>query len=410
MNARFDRRVFLGAAAGTIACAGAPRAPNKRDDPYRSLRGLCEGEAPLSREEHRANQQRAQAQLQAKGYRALVVEPGATMFHLSGVRWWPSERPFLMVLRPQGPPQWIAPAFEATRALERAGADAQLLLWQEHEDPYALLAKSLSAKGPVAVEPQMRHFVVEGARRALGEVVSGASIVRALRMIKTPRELALLSRANRATKAALTYTRAKTAPGMRESQVRKIVLDAQRAAGLVDVWALVLFAQNAAFPHGSGKERVLREGDVVLIDTGGRLHGYCSDITRTWSCGRPSDEARRAWDTVQKAQAAAFSMLRPGVPCAEVDTAARAVLEKSGYGGGYERFWHRLGHGIGLRGHEHPYLVRGNTLKLQPGMTMSNEPGIYIAGKLGVRIEDIVAITEDGHTVFGPPTRPLWQA
>jgi Xaa-Pro dipeptidase len=167
------------------------------------------------------------------------------------------------------------------------------------------------------------------------------------------------------------------------------------------VWALVLFGENAAFAHGTGKERTLAKGDMVLIDTGGSLHGYCSDITRTWACGSASDEARRAWDTVLAAQAAAFEQLRPGVACEAVDAAARKVITDAGYGEGYTSFWHRLGHGIGLQGHEHPYLVPGNARLLRPGMTMSNEPGIYVRGAFGVRIEDIIAITEDGHRVFG---------
>ena len=180
---------------------------------------------------------------------------------------------------------------------------------------------------------------------------------------------------------------------------------AQKAAGLTDVWVLALFGPAASFPHGTHEDRALRPGDVVLVDTGGSLHGYRSDITRTWVLGEPSRDVLRAWDTVAAAQAAALAKMAPGVACAEVDAAARAVIAQAGYGTahGYEAFTHRLGHGIGLQVHEPPYLVTDNDLRLQPGMTMSNEPGIYLPGRFGIRIEDIVAITSSGAEVFGDP-------
>lgn len=403
--AAFDRRTLLEAAAKAailpaIGCASNTRPSVSAADPYAAMRGLTGGAAPLGPADHRGHLERAQDLVKKNGHAALVVEAGYTLFHLTGVRWWPSERPFLLVLRPDGPPRYIVPAFERTRALERAGADAELLPWQEDEDPYLLIAKA-AGPGTLAVDEEMRHFVVEGLRSAGREVVSGGDLVRDVRMIKTTKELALLESANLATKAALELARKRTAPGMKESELRKIVTEAQEAAGLGQTWALVLFGPNAAFPHGTGKERTLQDGDLVLIDTGGSLHGYRSDITRTWACGTASDEARRAWDTVLAAQSAALEVLRPGVKCGAVDAAARKVISDAGYGAGYEKFWHRLGHGIGLQVHEHPYLVNKNDLVLRPGMTMSNEPGVYVPGKFGVRIEDIVAVTEDGNHVFG---------
>ncbi|MEX1367619.1 MAG: M24 family metallopeptidase, partial [Nannocystaceae bacterium] len=179
------------------------------------------------------------------------------------------------------------------------------------------------------------------------------------------------------------------------------------AAGLSDVWVLALFGPAASFPHGTAQDRALAPGDVVLVDTGGSLHGYRSDISRTWVHGRASAEVRRAFDTVVAAQRAALRRIAPGTACGEVDAAARSVIEGQGFGRDYERFTHRLGHGIGLEVHEHPYLVRGSSRVLAPGMTMSNEPGIYVPGRFGIRIEDIVAVTADGHEVFGPMVRDL---
>lgn len=398
---RWDRRTLLRAGASCLAlpalsCATAPR---PADDRYASLRGFTADAKPLTAEHHAKHVARARELVRGAGLTALVVEAGRTLWYLSGVRWGLSERPFLMIVPAEGSPRWVAPAFEALRARESIG-DAELLVWQEDEDPYALAKKAIGT-GRVAVAPQMRDFVVRGLRGAVGEVESGAAIVEALRTIKGPDELALLERANLATKAALRIARDATRVGMSEGEMRTIITEAQQAAGLVHVWALVLFGENAAFPHGTGRERTLAEGDLVLIDTGGQLHGYCSDITRTWPCGNATPDAKRALETVLAAQSAAFEVLAPGTPCADADAAARKVIADAGFGEDYAAFTHRLGHGIGLDGHEAPYLVRGNTTILRPGMTMSNEPGIYRPGAFGVRIEDILAITADGHRVFG---------
>lgn len=400
---KVDRRTLLkagssGLTLAAMGCATTPPAPS----PFTTLHGFTKDAVPLTPKHHAQHLARAQVLMREAGLSALVVEAGRTLWYLSGVAWWPSERPFLLIVPAEGTPRWIAPAFEALRAKESIGeADAELLLWQEDEDPYALAKKAIG-EGRAAVEPRTRDFVVRGIEGALGRrLEDGGPIVRDLRMIKSEAELALMERANLATKAALEVAMARTRVGMTEGQMKSVITDAQRAAGLVNVWALVLFGENAAFPHGTGQERSLADGDLVLIDTGGQLHGYCSDITRTWPCGRPSDEAARALDTVLAAQDAAFGVLKPGAACEDADAAARKVITDAGFGEDYAAFTHRLGHGIGLDGHEAPYLVRGNKTVLRPGMTMSNEPGIYRPGAYGVRIEDILVITDDGYRVFG---------
>lgn len=389
--------------------------PTEEDDPWAALAGSCEGIAPPDAAERAGHRERLQRVLHDAGCDALIVEPGATMQYLAGVHWGRSERPFLLVLARTGEPLWVVPAFEERTAREQLPA-AVLRGWREHESPYSQLAAGLAERGldagRVAVDPQLRNFVVEGLRGALGpgRVVDGAGHVEAVRMRKHPAELERLRRANEVTKAALRLV-AETAvrEGMRQSELAEHVRRAQERAGLADVWVLALFGPNAAFPHGTAEDRALRSGDLVLVDTGGSLHGYRSDITRTWALGTASEPARRAWGAVARAQRAALAAIRPGVRCGDVDAAARAVIEAEGFGRDYHRFTHRLGHGIGLEVHESPYLVAGSSRILEPGMTMSNEPGIYEPGVLGVRIEDIVAVTDDGCEVFGPSVESLDQ-
>src|SRR6185503_20148371 len=195
-------------------------------------------------------------------------------------------------------------------------------------------------------------------------------------------------------------------PGLLDRELGRWVTHAQERLGLRDTWVLPLFGPSAAYPHGEPEGRALEEGASILVDTGGALHGYQSDITRSWSFGPPHDaEFTRAWQAVRAAQQAAFERMAPGVPCREVDRAARAAIEAAGYPGGYTVFGHRLGHGIGLEGHEEPYFDGGNELLLAAGMTFSDEPGIYLPGRLGVRLEDIVVVTPSGADVFGS-----WQA
>lgn len=386
----------------------------ERDDPWAALAGACEGIAPPTADERAGHCERLQRGLHEAGLAALVAEPGATMQHLAGVHWGRSERPFLLVLPRAGAPWWVVPAFEEGTAREQLGAAAAVRVWQEHESPQAIAAAGLAEHGlgelPVAVEPQLRHFVVEGLRRALGpgRVVDGAAVVDAVRMRKQPAELQRLRRANEVTKAALgLVARTAVREGMRQSELAEHVRRAQERAGLTDVWVLALFGPNAAFPHGTARDRALQEGDLLLVDTGGSLHGHRSDITRTWCLGSPPAAARAAWRVVAAAQQAAIEAIRPGVACGAVDAAARAIVDAAGLGPGYRRFTHRLGHGIGLEVHEHPYLVPGSTRILEAGMTMSVEPGIYEPGAFGVRIEDIVAVTDDGCEVFGPRVEAL---
>jgi Xaa-Pro dipeptidase len=406
---------LLGCAGRAPAGAAAPAAPGAspaataQPTPARfaSLAGFCAAVNAPDEIERAGRRELGRRLAHDAGFAAVILEAGTSLYYFTGLRWRPSERPLLWVLPARGEPVWIGPAFEEG-TLRQSGAvrDAELRVWQEHEDPYAVAAQALADRGlrtgRVAVDSELRWFVAQGLRRAGLDLDSGAAIVDLSRMHKSPAELACLRRANEATKAALSAVAPHVQAGMRQSDVAALVREAQAAAGLGSIWALVLLGPDAAYPHGTESDRALAEGDLILVDTGGTLHGYCSDITRTWAFGAPDDEQRRAWDIVSEAQRAAMASIRPGARCSDVDATARAVVAAAGYGDGYEQFTHRLGHGIGLNGHEHPYLVRGNQLALAPGMTMSNEPGLYLPGRLGVRIEDIVAVTPNGVEVFGP--------
>lgn len=378
------------------------------DSRFDALDGFCDGIAAPNADEYAGHVRRMQQVLRESGQAALVAESSATMTWLSGVRWGRSERPFTIVVPAEGTPWFLCPAFEQGTARQQL-PDAQLHVWQEHQDPYAVVAKVLGKpKGAIAVDGQLRAFIVEGLRRVFGgKVVDGRPVVDACRMHKTDVELSRLRRANEATKAALQRVAELVTPAMRQSEVTTLVRAAQQRAGLDSVWALVLAGDNAAYPHGREGDRPIGDGELLLVDTGGGLFGYRSDITRTWAIGTPNDAVAHAWEVVAQAQRAALALMRPGARCADVDAAARAVIAKEGFGDEYTALTHRLGHGIGLETHEVPYLRPDNDRLLAPGMTMSNEPGIYRPGEFGVRIEDIVAITEDGHEVFGPLVKSL---
>ena len=375
--------------------------------------------APISGAEKAARVARLASLLEAARVDALVVEPGATLHYLCDLHWHVSERLFALVVLADGSSFWIAPAFEVQRATEEiaaAGAPSGPVVgWNEDEYAWAPLATALRERGVgrVAVEPQCRAFVHTHLAAALGAgaVLSGEPIVCALRGRKDEHELALLRTANELTQEAIAVVAEGLEPGITDHELGRRMRVAQERLGLTDVWVLPLIGPDAALPHGGPTGRALARGDWILVDTGGSFHGYQSDNTRTWCFdAEPDVDTLRAWHVVQDAQRAAFEALRPGATCRSVDAAARAVIDAGGYGTGYSAFSHRLGHGIGTEGHEAPFLDGGSEVVLEPGMTFSNEPGIYLPGRFGIRIEDIVAVTEEGADHFGSwqlvPTSP----
>ena len=365
--------------------------------------------APISDAERAARLDRIRAELARRELDALVLEPGPTLQYLSRVSWGRSERLFALVVTTEGDSFWIVPAFEAPRGrsaiADGGGPGTKVVAWDEHEYAYAPLARELVARGAkrVAVDHQARVFVLEGlARTGQFEVTSAREVVAAVRGKKDTHEIQLLRLANELTQSAIATVATWLEPGLTDREMGTLFRRVQGRLGLNGVWVLPLLDDLAALPHGRPAGRVLEPGSRILVDTGGSLHGYQSDNTRSWVFGAdPDAEFTSGWQLVREAQVAAFETIRPGARCGDVDRAARAVIDAGGFGAGYEAFAHRLGHGIGMEGHEDPYFDGGSEVMLEPGMTFSDEPGIYLPGRFGIRIEDCVVVTETGADHFG---------
>ncbi len=404
-----NRRSFL-KASGAATLAGATLHAAEAEDPLLALTDQVKDVPPPQLSEYESRLEKARRLMAEHRVEALFVEGGSSLEYFTGIPWGRSERMFAVLIPRQGAPVFISPAFEQGRAMERIlfpGAD--LRTWQEHESPYQLAAKALADRktraGKIAVEPTTRLFLVTGMSKAAPglEFVDGQAISDGCRMVKSPLEISYMRLANEITKKAYAVALAGLKEGMTPSELGSRISEAHSRMGTRG-GALVLFGPASAFPHGTKEIRKLQQGDVVLIDGGCQVQGYSSDVTRTTVFGKASQKQRDVWRIVREAQEAALKAAKPGVACQEIDRAARGVIEKAGYGPGYKYFTHRLGHGIGLDGHESPYLVEGNTLKLEPGMSFSDEPGIYILGEFGIRHEDIMVITDDGAEFLGEKT------
>lgn len=405
------RRSFLKAGTISLAALGlgpAPRAGAAPAAPLtpQELENLVKGVQPLGPDDYAARLEKARRLMTERGFDALFVGGGTNLVYFTKVRWWLSERVFGVVLSPKKDPVWVCPAFEAPRAQELVPAGQEIRTWQEHESPYALIAGVLkdlgAATGKLAAAPDLRAFEVFGLRRTLtgAEIVDGAPVTEGCRGTKTAKEIAFMDLANRITKLAFREGFKTLREGMSPRDLGGAIAMATQKLGSQGGGG-PQFGPNTAFPHGSQAPRTLQPGDCVLVDGGCSVEGYSSDVSRTVVFGKPSDKQRHVWDIVKKAQDAALRAARPGGTCESVDAAARKVIEDAGYGPGYKYFAHRLGHGIGMEGHEYPYLVKGNALKLEPGMTFSNEPGVYIYGEFGIRTEDCMVVTETGGRILG---------
>lgn len=358
---------------------------------------------------------KAQRLMAGIGADVLIVGAGPSLRYFSGVGWNATERLVAMVLPRQGAPTMICPRFELGSLEASLDVEAQISLWEEHESPYALaadIAGRLGAK-TLAVDPALPFFAVDGLRLAAPDLslVNAAPVVDGCRMIKSPAELALMSQAKAMTLEVHRRAARILAAGITATAVRRFIDQAHRALGADDgsSFCAVQFGVASAYPHGLPGEQRLAEGEVVLIDTGCRVQGYNSDITRTYVFGEAGAEVRRVWDVEKRAQAAAFAAVRPGVACEDIDAAARAVLREAGFGPDYELpgLPHRTGHGIGLSIHEAPYLVRGDKTPLAPGMCFSDEPMIVVPNAFGVRLEDHFHVTETGAAWFTEPQPSL---
>jgi Xaa-Pro dipeptidase len=398
-----------GVAALAAARAGAQSAASgELPSAISALRPMDAGVEPIGVALHRERLARAQQRMTDAGLDALVLGPGSNLRYFTGTEWHLSERFLGLVLGRAGAPVWVVPSFERDRALEQVRLGDDVRAWQEDESPYALVARALRergvASGRVGIDESLPFAFSDGVAQEApaARLASAVTVTAGCRMTKDAHEIALMRRACEATAHAYGAVFASLREGVTSAQVAGWVQAAHRRLGFRG-GALVLFGADGAFPHGTSKPKPLQAGDVVLIDGGCDVHGYGSDVTRTAVFGaQPSERQRRIWDLVRRAQQAAFAAARPGVECQAVDAAARRVIEDGGFGPGYAFFTHRLGHGIGLDGHEWPYMVRGSTTRLAPGMTFTDEPGIYVKGELGIRHEDTLVVTEDGCVNLGP--------
>jgi Xaa-Pro dipeptidase len=400
-----SRRGLLRSSGAAFAGAALPAGPKPKErlpGPIAALKPMTDGVSEITLDERRSRLLRAQRLLAESGQDAVVLASGTSLAYFTGAEWGLSERFFGLVLTREGEPAWVTPAFEKRRALEQIKIGTDVRAWEEHESPFALVASILKDRGVLAGQIGIEESVPFAFAHAIGAAAPAARLTTATpvtagcRMIKDAHEIALLRRACEITLHAHRAVFASLRVGMTQAEATAWSREAHERLGIKG-GSLVLFGADAAFPHGTTKPRPLAPGNVVLIDGGGTLHGYESDITRTMVFGAPPTPRQRTiWNVVRRAQAAAFEAARPGVECQAVDRAARAVIEEAGFGRDYEQFTHRVGHGIGMDGHEWTYLVKGNTTRLLPGMCFSDEPGIYVPGEIGVRHEDVIFITDEG--------------
>ncbi len=365
----------------------------------------------ISRDERLQRIERARKLTRDAGADALIINAGASLRYFAGVPWGASERLVAMVLPVNGEPVMICPAFESGSLEAVLEIGAGVRLWEEDENPFSLVADTLRAAqvNVAAVDPTLPYEMVGRLAAAMPSLrmQDASSVVNGCRMYKSAAELALMQYAKHLTLEVHRRAARALTPGISTAEVRRFIEDAHRKLGTAgSTFCIVQFAEGTSYPHGLPGEQHLREGDIVLIDTGCSVEGYNSDITRTYVFGKATEEQRRIWELEHEAQAAAFASAQPGVECQAVDAAARALLTRAGLGPDYRLpgLPHRTGHGIGLSIHEPAYLVRGDRTPLAPGMCFSNEPMIVIPGRFGIRLEDHFYMTEHGPKWFTQPS------
>lgn len=421
-----NRRQFLqtsalGAAALPMALAGCGQAPAAAADDQgnlppsiAALQPVRSQIVPIADAEREGRLRRAQQLMAANKMDAVFMRGGSTLFYFTGMQWFNSERTMGMVLPRAGDPIYLTPAFEKGRGEEQIKFGHDVRTWQEDQSPYQKIAQILAdlhaSTGTLGIEEQVPYFMSTGIATAAPHVrlASATPITAGCRSVKSAAELALMQIANNATLAVYHAVWQALEPGMTQQQVSALIAAAYQRQGLRG-GASINVGEYTALPHGSIAPQHIVEGTVVMLDDGCTVDGYQSDITRTFVLGKASDKMKRVFEIVQKAQHAALVTARPGAPMQSVDAAARQVITDAGYGPDYKYFTHRLGHGIGLDGHEWYYLVRGNARPIEANMTFSDEPGIYIVGEFGVRLEDDMHIADDGAHWFTPQSPSIEQ-
>jgi Xaa-Pro dipeptidase len=421
-----NRRHFLwltGAAAGvSVTQVSAQRGRGAVDagpipPSISALASMKDRARPITIDERRARVDRAHRLMAEHGLDAILLAGGTSLLYFTGVHWGNSERLFAVVLPAKGDPFCVCPAFEEDRAHEQLAlgplAKTDVRTWQEDESPFDRVAQGLKDRGIVSgrlgIEETTRFVFSDSVASAAPSLrLSSATPVTAgCRMIKDGHEIELMRLASQVTLKAYEAVYRALAEGMTQNQVGNLISAAYARLGFPG-YASVQVGEYTALPHGSITPQTIREGTMIMIDDGCTVEGYQSDITRTFVLGKATDKMKKVFAIVHQAQSAALKAARPGVPLESIDAAARRVIVEAGYGPGFTHFTHRLGHGLGMDGHEWPYLMKNNmfgwakAVTLQAGMVFSDEPGIYIRGEFGVRLEDDMHITADGAELFTP--------
>jgi len=400
----------LGLSANADACPALPPS-------IAALKSWKDQTVPIAKEERLARQGNARRLMEANRLDAVLLMEGTSLEYFSGIRWWGGERLFATVLPAKGAAFYVCPAFEEARAREQMakapdGEHADVRVWQEDEDPYQRVAQGLKdrgiATGTIGLEETIRFVFQDGIAKAAPGVklISATPVTAGCRRIKSDHEIALMQLASKITITVYEAAYRALRAGMTRNELQELISTAYDRIGFPGE-ASVQVGEFTALPHGSVTDQTIREGSIILMDDGCEVEGYVSDITRTFVFGKATDKMKSVFDIVHRAQTAALKAARPGVECQAVDAAARKLITDAGYGPDYKFFRHRLGHGMGMDGHEWPYLVRGNTTLLAPNMTFSDEPGIYIPGEFGIRLEDDMHITENGAELFTPQSPSL---
>lgn len=419
------RRSFLlsaAAAAPALALHGQssekPSAGTKIPPAIAALKSRIHEAVPITLAEREGRLEKGRSLLKANSMDAVLITNGASLNYFSGLRVdYQSERLFAWILPASGAPFVVCPAFEEGRIREGLtmapdGTATKIHTWNEDENPYNLVARALKdrglATGSIGIEERTQYAFVDGLAHATPAltVVSGTPVTAGCRMVKSKAELALMQLANDITLAVYEAAYKSGGPGTTNREFSALVAEGYERSG-VQGDASCQVGVYSALPHGSVQPQVIREGEVVLIDDGCTVEGYESDISRTFVYGKATDKQKHVFEVVHKAQAAALAAARPGVACEAIDKAARDVIDAAGFGPDYKHFTHRVGHGIGMDGHEWPYLVRGNAKLLEQGMCFSDEPGIYLEGEFGVRLEDDWYVTGTGGRMFTHPSQSL---
>ncbi|NCI48200.1 M24 family metallopeptidase [Sediminibacterium soli] len=414
---RLKRRDFLQlstVSAATVLVAGLQSCKSdteKTAGTYASdsLQPMTKDVVPISAKERQERVAKAQHLLAEQKMQALVLDAGTSLLYFTGISWGQSERPMVAVIPAKGEVFYICPGFEESRLRERITIGKDVYAWQEDESPYALIASAFKKagieSGTIGMEERLRFFIFDGIRKQTPHLsyASGDSVTMPCRLIKSPAEIALMQKASDITVAAIQAGISSLREGMSQQEVASIVSEAQTKLGGVSDFALILFGESSAMPHGSIKPKTLKKGDIVLMDCGCSVESYTSDITRTIVFGaQPTKRQLDIWTLEQKAQAAGFAAAKNGMACELVDAAARKVITDAGFGPGYQLpgLPHRTGHGIGADVHEWGNMVKGNKQLFEPGMCFSIEPTISIPGEFGVRLEDCAYMTADGPKWF----------